>query len=69
MKHYTRAMPAFTESIVEDAARAWLDVLGYAVLHGPDVAAGEPGAERSDPNYRNVLLERRVRQAQAGRAG
>jgi type I restriction enzyme, R subunit len=23
----------------------------------------EPGAERSDPNYRDVLLERRLRQA------
>ena len=62
-------MPAFTESVVEDAALAWLEVLGYAVLHGPDIAAGEPGAERSDPNYRDVLLERRLRQAQARRAG
>ncbi len=33
------------------------------MLHGPDIAAGEPGAERSDPNYRDVLLERRLRQA------
>lgn len=56
-------MPAFTESIVEDAALAWLDALGYAVLHGPDMAPGELGAERSDPNYRDVLLERRLRQA------
>ncbi|TAK51818.1 MAG: type I restriction endonuclease subunit R [Gammaproteobacteria bacterium] len=54
---------AFSESIVEDAALAWLGALGYAVLHGPDIAAGEPGAERSDPNYRDVLLERRLRQA------
>jgi len=53
----------FTESIVEDAALAWLEALGYAVLHGPDIAAGEPGAERSDPSYRDVLLERRLRQA------
>ena len=29
--------------------------------HGPDIAAGEPGAERSDPNYRDVVLERRLR--------
>ena len=54
---------AFTESIVEDAALAWLAGLGYAVLHGPDIAAGESGAERSDPNYRDVVLERRLRQA------
>ncbi len=56
-------MTAFTESVVEDAALAWLEALGYAVMHGPDIAAGEPGAERSDPNYRDVLLERRLRQA------
>src|SRR5215510_10563048 len=54
---------SFTESIVEDAALAWLKGLGYAVLHGPDIAAGEPGAERSDPNYRDVILEDRLRQA------
>lgn len=55
---------AFAESVVEDAALAWLEALGYAVLHGPDIAAG-PGAERSDPNYRDVVLERRLRQALA----
>jgi type I restriction enzyme R subunit len=56
-------MPAFTESVVEDAALAWLEALGYAVLHGPNIAAGEPGAERSDPNYRDVVLEGRLRDA------
>ena len=55
----------FTESVVEEAALAWLEALGYAVLHGPDIAAGMPGAERSDPNYRDVVLERRVRDALA----
>ena len=54
-----------TESVVEDAALAWLQGLGYAVLHGPDIAAGEPAAERSDPNYRDVILERRLRHALA----
>jgi type I restriction enzyme, R subunit len=53
----------FTESIVEDAALAWLESLGYAVLHGPDIAVGMAGAERSDPNYRDVVLEGRLRQA------
>jgi type I restriction enzyme R subunit len=56
-------MTAFTESIVEDAALAWLEGLGYAVLHGPEIAAGEPAAERSDQNYRDVVLEGRLRQA------
>lgn len=52
-----------TESVVESAALAWLESLGYAVLHGPDIAVGEPGAERNDPNYRDVILERRLREA------
>jgi type I restriction enzyme R subunit len=56
-------MSSFTESVVEDAALAWLQALGYAVLHGPDIAAGEPGAECSDPNFRDVLLDGRPRQA------
>jgi len=56
-------MTNFTESVVEDAALAWLESLGYAVLHGPAIAAGEPRAERSDPNYRDVVLERRLLQA------
>ena len=54
---------SFTESIVEDAALAWLEGLGYAVVHGPEIAIGEPSAERSDPNYRDVVLERRLRKA------
>ncbi|WP_454062956.1 hypothetical protein [Candidatus Nitrospira salsa] len=28
----------FTESVVEDAALAWLEALGYTVLHGPDIS-------------------------------
>ncbi|MFY9268618.1 MAG: type I restriction endonuclease subunit R [Candidatus Manganitrophaceae bacterium] len=58
-------MSHFTESVVEDAALAWLESLGYAVLHGPDIAVGEPAAERSDPNYRDVVLEGRLRRALA----
>ena len=56
-------MSNFTESVVEDAALGWLESLGYVVLHGPDIAAGMSGAERSDPNYRDVVLESRLRQA------
>lgn len=54
-------MSRFSESVLENAALAWLEALGYAVLRGPDIAAGEPGAERSAPNYRDMLLERRLR--------
>ena len=55
----------FAESVVEDAALAWLSALGYEVLHGPDISVDEPGAERTDPHYRDVLLQGRLRQALA----
>ena len=58
-------MSAFTESVVEEAALVWLAALDYAVLHGPEIAAGEPAAERADPNYRDAMLERRLREALA----
>ena len=58
-------MSNFTESVVEDAALAWLDGLGYTVLHGPEIAAGELAAERTDPAFHDVILERRLRQALA----
>ena len=52
----------FTESVVEEATLAWLEALGYEILHGPEIAVGEPAAERNDPGYRDVILERRLRQ-------
>jgi type I restriction enzyme, R subunit len=58
-------MVAFTESVVEEAALGWLGELGYAVLHGPDIAAGQPAAERNDNGYRDVILENRFRRALA----
>jgi len=58
-------MSVFSESVVEDAALAWLQALGYEVLHGPDIAACETGAERNDPNYRDVILQGRLRRALA----
>ncbi len=54
---------SLNESVVEDAALAWLEALGYTILHGPDIAVGMLGAERSDPSYRDVVLENRFRQA------
>jgi type I restriction enzyme R subunit len=53
----------FTESVVEEAALEWLHGLGYQVLHGPEIAAGMPGAERADANYRDTILEGRLRDA------
>lgn len=29
---------AFSESVVEDAALAWLEGLGYGIKHGPDIS-------------------------------
>jgi type I restriction enzyme R subunit len=49
----------FDESVVEDAALAWLESLGWAVTHGLDIALGEPDNEWSD--YRQVALEDRTR--------
>ena len=54
-------MSSFTESVVEEAALAWLDELGYSIAHGPDIAPGELAAERMD--YGQVVLEDRLRQA------
>ena len=55
----------FTESVVEQAALAWLESFGYGVLQGPDIAASGPTPERADRNYRDVILETRLRQALA----
>ena len=56
-------MTQFTESVVEEAALAWLESLGWAVAHGPDIAPDMPGAERDD--YGQVVLEGRLRDALA----
>jgi type I restriction enzyme, R subunit len=55
--------PSFAESVVEDAALEWLAELRYAVVHGPDIALGEAAAERTDPGFRDVILEHRLRTA------
>ena len=41
-------MTNFTESVVEDAALAWLESLGYTVKHEPEFAPGELLSERTD---------------------
>jgi len=37
-----------TKSVVEDATLVWISEFGYGVLHGPEIAVGMPGAERTD---------------------
>src|SRR3954471_14502075 len=57
------ALTRFAESIVEEAALARLSAIGWAVLHGPEIAVGAAAAEREDPGYRDVVLRRRLREA------
>jgi type I restriction enzyme, R subunit len=52
---------AVAESVVEEAALAWFQELGYAVLHGLAIAPGESAAERDD--YIEVVLPQRLRGA------
>jgi type I restriction enzyme R subunit len=49
---------SFTESVVEQAALAWLEALGYGIAHGPQIVDSERGGD-----YGQVVLEDRLRQA------
>jgi type I restriction enzyme R subunit len=49
-----------TEAIVEEAALGWFQELGYAVLSGPQLAPGEPTAERE--TFSDVVLAGRLRE-------
>ena len=50
-----------TESMVEEAALGWFQELGYAALPAPQLAPGEPAAERD--SFADVVLVGRLRQA------
>jgi type I restriction enzyme R subunit len=52
---------SFNESTVEDAALGWFSDLGYAVGHGPEMAPGEPKAERA--TFGEMVLVDRLRTA------
>ena len=54
-------MTTIAEADVEAAALSWLQELGWAVAHGPDIAPETPNAERHD--YGQVVVERRLRDA------
>ena len=56
-------MLGISESVIEDATLAWLEELGFSIVHGPVIAPGEPAAERGD--YGQVVLEGRLRAALA----
>lgn len=49
------------ESIVEDVALQRFGELGYALAHGPDLAPGEPAAERD--GFGDVVLAWPLREA------
>ena len=52
-----------TESVVEQAALAWLESVGWQIVNGAEIAPGGPNAERQ--SYSEVILERRLRDALA----
>ena len=54
-------MTSFTESVVEQAALAWLESVGWQVRNGAEIAPGEPAAERDD--YGQAVLAQRLRDA------
>ena len=56
-------MTSFTESVVEQAALAWLESAGWQIRNGAEIAPGEPAAERHD--YGQVVLAQRLRDALA----
>ncbi|MEW6308065.1 MAG: type I restriction endonuclease subunit R [Bacillota bacterium] len=52
-----------TESVVEQAALAWLEAMGWRIAHGPEIAPDQLLAERRD--YGEVVLTQRLRDALA----
>ncbi len=56
-------MASFNEPVVEQAALAWFESVGWAVRHGAEIAPGALAVDRSD--YRQVVLEQRLRGALA----
>jgi type I restriction enzyme R subunit len=56
-------MRAFSESVVEEAALAWLETAGWQIRNGSEIAPGEPAAERDD--YGQVVLAQRLHDALA----
>lgn len=51
----------FTESVVEQAALAWLEGIRWRVADGPDIAPDMPATGRGD--HAEVLLSQRLLEA------
>ena len=56
-------MTTLSEADVEQVALDWLNLIGWTVTHGREIAPDTAGAERAD--YGQVVLERRLRDALA----
>lgn len=56
-----QAQRGMNESVIEDAALAWLEDVGWNKLHGPDIAPDGISPERAD--YSQVVLEERLKTA------
>ncbi len=52
---------SLNESTIEAATLGWFGELGYGVAFGPDLAPGEPKAERD--SFTDVVLVGRLRDA------
>ena len=50
----------FTEYILEEAALAWLESPGYAVLAGSEIVSDMPDVGRTEPNYRDAVLPKLI---------
>ncbi len=52
---------SLSESTVENAALAWIESIGWTIIHGSQIAPDTPTAERA--NYGEVILSDRLRSA------
>lgn len=53
MREGPNKMTRICESAIEEAVLDWFDELGWSLLHGPDIAPGEPASERE--TYSDVI--------------
>lgn len=66
-------MVGMTESTVEAAALAWLDSLGWAVKHGPDISPGGDTltlglSQKETESYSEAVLMERLQDTVDGSA-
>ena len=57
-------MTAFTESVVEQAALAWLESVGWQIRNGAEITPGEPATERDSLRPELISGELSVKDAE-----